>query len=126
MSSILAPVSYAIAALLFLILAILVAIGWRRRLQSGLLLLAALVGVVWAGQITVQSVTGMFSSHWLFVSEVARDASWLVFLVAVLNKTGEEILSPTLRYGSYFAPLAVLLFGFVPIGSFGTPESVFV
>ena len=57
MSFILAPVSYAIAALLFLLLAILVATGWKRRLQGGLLLLASLVSSAWAAQLAIQSVT---------------------------------------------------------------------
>lgn len=126
MTFILAPVSYAIASLLFLILAVLVAIAWRRRLQSGLLMAAALVNAVWAGQLFIQSVFATFSSEWLFVSEIARSAIWLIFLVAVLDKAGNAILSSTLRYGAFAAPIAFLLLGFLPIGGYGTPESVFV
>ena len=58
MNAIFAPVSYAFASLLFLVLAVLVAIGWRQRLQSGLLFLASLLSSLWAGQLGVQSITG--------------------------------------------------------------------
>ncbi len=126
MSAVLAPVSYAIAALLFLILAILVATGWRKRLQSGLLLLASLISAAWALQLGVQSVTGIFTTEFLFLMEVARDASWLAFLVAVLGKASGEILSPTLRFSAYLAPLGIFVLGVIPIPGFGDPAAVFV
>jgi len=97
MSLILVPVSYAIASLLFLILAVLVAVGWRNRLQNNLLLLASLVSAIWAGQIGYHAVTGAFSAGLLLIIEVARDATWLVFLVAVLGKAGKDVVSPSLR-----------------------------
>ncbi len=126
MNAIFAPVSYAFASLLFLVLAVLVAIGWRQRLQSGLLFLASLLSSLWAGQLTVQSITGYFSGEVLFITELARDASWLFFLVAVLSKAGKDILSPVLRNSAYLVPLAILLLGFVPVAGFGTPASVYV
>lgn len=126
MNGILAPVSYAFAALLFLVLAVLVAIGWRKRLQSGLLFLASLLSSLWAGQLAYQAVTGEYSIEISFMLEVARDASWLFFLVAVLNKASEDILSPMLRNGAYLVPLVVLFLGFVPVAGFGKPESIYV
>ena len=126
MNAIFAPVSYAFASLLFLVLAVLVAIGWRQRLQSGLLFLASLLSSLWAGQLGVHSITGHFSAEVLFITELARDASWLFFLVAVLSKAGKDILSPVLRNSAYLVPLAILLLGFVPVAGFGTPASVYV
>jgi len=123
---ILAPVSYAIAALLFLLLTILVATGWGRRLQSGLLLVASLANAVWAGQLAIQSVSPTFGGEYLFVVEVVRLAVWLAFLVAVLGKASNEILSPMLRWSAYLVPVAMLLLAFMPIGPFGTPSSVMV
>ena len=123
---VLAPVSYAIAALLFLLLAILVATGWSRRRQTVLLLIASLVSAVWAAQLAIQSVSGAFTGEQLFITEIVRNAVWLFFLVAVLGRASGDILSPTLRWSAYLVPVAVLVLGFVPIGSFGTPASVFV
>ena len=126
MSVILAPVSYAIASLLFLILAVLVMIGWQRSLQAGLLLLASLISAAWSGQIAIQLVSGVFSTEWLFLVEIARDAAWMIFLVTVLHKASGDILSPTLRIAAYVAPLGVLVLGFLHIGPFGTPGSILV
>ena len=126
MGLILAPVSYAIASLLCLTLAVLVAVGWRNRLQNNLLLLASFVSAFWAAQLAYHAVTGEFSAERLLIIEVARDAAWLLFLVAVLGKSGKDVLSLSLRYGAYLVPVVVIVLGFVPIGSFGTPESVFV
>ncbi len=126
MGLILAPVSYAIASLLCLTLAVLVAVGWRNRLQNNLLLLASFVSAFWAGQLAYHAVTGAFSAELLLIIEVARNATWLLFLVAVLGKAGKDVLSSLLRYGAYLVPVVVIVLGLVPIGSFGTPESVFV
>ena len=123
---VLAPVSYAIAALLFLLLAVLIATGWSWRRQTVLLLIASLVSAVWAAQLTIQSVSGAFTGEQLFVTEIIRDAVWLAFLVAVLGRASGDILSPTLRWSAYLVPPAIIVLGFVPIGSFGTPASVFV
>ena len=112
MSGILAPVSYAFAVSLFLILAILVVTGWQRRLQSGLLIIAALVSAAWAGVQALQSVRLFFTTEFLFLTEILRDAAWLVFLVSILERAGHGILSPALRWSAYLAPPALLLAGF--------------
>jgi putative PEP-CTERM system histidine kinase len=125
-SAIVAPVSYALAALLFLILAILVATGWQKRTQSGLLIIAALVSSIWASIQAIQTTGPVFTTDFLFVTEVLRNAAWLVFLVSILERAGQDILSPALRWGAYLVPVALLVIGLLPFGLAEGPESIFV
>ena len=121
--ALISPISYLLAAGLYLVLAVLVATAWQRRLRAGLLMLAALVSAVWAG---VQAFLPMFRPEFVFFVEVLRDAAWLVFLTSLLQRAGGQVLSPTLRWGAYLVPVALLAVGLLPLGIVEGPGSVFV
>jgi putative PEP-CTERM system histidine kinase len=94
---------YAVTALLFLLLALLLLTGWRGRMQGGLLLGAAFVNAVWAGVLAVHVAWQGVSVDWLWALEAMRDLSWMLFLLRLLDlqlkgKPGVERRLRSLRF----------------------------
>ncbi|MEJ2388930.1 MAG: hypothetical protein P8Y27_16975 [Chromatiaceae bacterium] len=78
-------VGYGVAAILFLVLAVLLLTGWRGRMQGGLLVAASFTTAVWAGGLALQAGWHSLTVHWLWVLEALRDLVWVMFLLAVLE-----------------------------------------
>jgi putative PEP-CTERM system histidine kinase len=124
--AIFAPISFLLAALLFVILAILLATGWRRRLQSGLLILAVLVSAGWAGAFFLQTLRPLFTSEFLFLTDMLRYLAWFVFIISIVKHADNTILSPTLRWSAYLVPAALIAVGLLPLGVVEGPDSILV
>lgn len=77
---------YVVCAIAYLVLGLLLATAWRGRQEGGLLLLAAVTSVFWAGMAAYQAVSGDWGAIVLMAAELIRDIAWLTFLFAVLFK----------------------------------------
>ncbi|MCG5512189.1 XrtA/PEP-CTERM system histidine kinase PrsK [Ectothiorhodospira shaposhnikovii] len=72
---------YAIAAIGFAALLIVLLIGWQRRLQGALLILAAAAGILWALTLAAQAIwPERIPLSLVFPAELLRDAAWIGFL----------------------------------------------
>ncbi|MEZ5525444.1 MAG: PEP-CTERM system histidine kinase PrsK [Pseudomonadales bacterium] len=89
--------SYAIAAVLYVLLGVLLCTSWRGRLQGGLLLLAVLVSVAWAVLAAMASEAMLISLKHLLAVEVIRNVAWTAFLWGLLSYTRPEGSSVRLR-----------------------------
>ena len=88
-------VSYAIGAVSFLILTLLLLTAWRGRLQGGLLVSASAMTALWCAAVAAYSIflTPPFSA--LQFLEVARSGAWCLFLLNLLGLTrGAKGASP--------------------------------
>lgn len=85
--------SYALAALAYLILSLMLMTRWRRQFDGSLLLAASLVGLAWSVALAwqlAQPVTPF--PGFFFLLEVVRDTLWLVVLMRVLSGVGDRTL----------------------------------
>lgn len=78
-------VSYALSALLFGILGLLLLTSWRGRMQGGLLITALFVSAVWAAVLAVHSLWAPVDMAWIWALEMLRDLAWLTFLGRLLD-----------------------------------------
>jgi putative PEP-CTERM system histidine kinase len=101
-------VSYALAAVAFLALGLLLLTRWRERMQGSLLLPATLISAVWSVALSAQSAYGVLPLVGIFLLEISRDALWLAFLMRVLAPLREEGVPRWLWVGMY--GLAALIF----------------
>jgi len=81
-------VSYAVAAGLFLIFALLMLTSWRGRLQGGLLVTAALACTLWAALNAARAAGYPVPIGAMMVSEFLRAGAWIVFLTALAQTLG--------------------------------------
>lgn len=87
--------SYSLAALAFLVLALILLTSWRHRLHAAELAAACVLTAAWGGSMAGAAMAGQ-SLIWLFdVLEVLRGAAWAFFLLSVLGqlrkaKQGEQ------------------------------------
>ena len=72
--------AYAAASLAFLALTTVLAIGWRGRVTGLLFLIAALVSTVWSALGAATQATSGIHPTLFALSELLRDAAWLIFL----------------------------------------------
>ena len=107
--TIIAPVSYLLAALMFAALTILVVTRRRRSQQGVLMLLAVVISAAWAGLQIMDMARGGISSDILFAVEVLRNATWLLFLASVLRQTGDGLWARLLRTFAVLLPPAILV-----------------
>ncbi|MFP4682728.1 MAG: XrtA/PEP-CTERM system histidine kinase PrsK [Ectothiorhodospira sp.] len=82
---------YGIAAVANLLLVAVLAIGWRRRLQGSLLVLAALAGFLWSAVLGLRAAypetVGLTA---VFLVELFRDAAWIGFLWGLIRQARER------------------------------------
>lgn len=85
--------SYGIAALAFLMLAIVLTVGWKGRLQGGLLIVACLATAFWTGVISYwywSDWTGGTADCVIVLSELFRNFTWITVMWSMLNRFGNE------------------------------------
>jgi putative PEP-CTERM system histidine kinase len=108
----LGSLSYALAAVAYLALALMLFTRWRREFHGSLLLPAALVGVVWSVALawqlagTAPPLSGLF-----FFLEILRVAMWLAVLMRVLAGLEEKPLPRWVRGFVYLSVACILLAG---------------
>ncbi|SFP47968.1 putative PEP-CTERM system histidine kinase [Nitrosomonas cryotolerans] len=80
-----ATISYAIAAIAYLFLSILLLTSWRGRLYGMMLTVACLFSALWATALACQAAWGYPTSYFTNILEILRNASWSAFLILVLG-----------------------------------------
>lgn len=90
MSPNVATVSYAIAALAFLILFGLLLTLWRGRLYTTTLAFAAGASALWAGNLVWEAASGASIALYSDPLEVLRNGAWSLFLLMALGLFGDE------------------------------------
>jgi uncharacterized membrane protein required for colicin V production len=85
-----AAVSYTLAAVAYLVLAVLLMTSWRGRLHGVVLPSACLLSALWAAALAYQASQNHSLSLLTDILEIARNAGWSVFLISLLglNRTG--------------------------------------
>ena len=94
---------YALAALGYLLLALLLLTSWRGRLQGGLLLALCLFSAAWAGLLAYSHLARVPLTILHVGLELFREGAALLFLYKILttDENGEVTTSPTLRLIGY-------------------------
>lgn len=86
------------AAASFAVLALLIVVRWRDRMQGSLLLVAVAATIVWASvQLFAQPSTE--PTFRTLVAEIAKHTAWILFLNRALAGTSSGQLAPWIRVG---------------------------
>ena len=102
--------SYSIAAAAFLLLAVLLATGWRGRSQGIRLIAACVVTAAWAAVMAATAVAGEVPAYALAFAECVRDGAWILVLTGLAASAGvARTLSRALNLG-WVAGAIYLLF----------------
>ncbi|PTR14123.1 putative PEP-CTERM system histidine kinase [Nitrosospira sp. Nsp2] len=80
-----AAVSYTLAAVAYLVLAVLLLTSWRGRLQGIVLPIACLLSVLWAAALAYQASQDRPLSLLTDLLEITRNAGWSAFLITLLG-----------------------------------------
>lgn len=99
--------SYAIATVAFLALAVVLAIGWRGRATGLLFLVAALASALWSGLYVAAPLSDTIPLRLPIVGELLRDAAWLAFLWWLLR----DMFGYRGRFPALLGLIAVLVIG---------------
>ncbi len=83
-------ISYALGALLFLLLTAVLLTGWRGRLLGGLLVTAAAVSAAWGILLAVSSLYEVGGATLVRVVEILRNLAWFAFLLNILEHVGDH------------------------------------
>jgi putative PEP-CTERM system histidine kinase len=73
--------SYAVAALAFLLLSLMLLTRWRSRTYAGMLSVAAVSSALWGAVLAFDASTGFAYTVWADSLEVVRNGAWSAFLV---------------------------------------------
>ena len=113
-------ISYGIAALGFVVLAVLLAVNWRGRRPGGYLLAASALTAAWAAVLASVDIDHM-PLLLVYLAEVLRSSAWLLALLAIAETIVPRALVLTARavcalaVGSVFAMPALAKFGLNPL-----------
>lgn len=117
-------VSYLSAAVAYAAFAVLMLTSWRGRLQGGLLVLACLVSVVWAGYsgyiaYSAMSETSGQAYSGFYLLDVLRNWAWYLFLLKLLSplRAHQPVLAKLFRYavpGTLILSLGILTLDLLP------------
>ncbi len=81
---------FAIAALLFLVLSLLLITSWRGRLQGGLMLAATIVATLWASLFAIQSGFKIVPVSVIWSIEALKNIAWCAFLIGLLSHMARQ------------------------------------
>lgn len=84
--------SYAAAGIAFALLALVLLTGWRGGALGIRFLIATVLTAVWAIIVAAASREDRISFFWVFTSEIARDASWLLLLATMARGVASRSL----------------------------------
>lgn len=85
MSTHISVISYALAALAYLVLAVLSLTAWKKRIPGKSLIVACLASSVWAIFVAIQATRGYQATLSSDLLELARNGLWTVFLLILLG-----------------------------------------
>lgn len=84
--------SYAAAALGFTLLTALLSTSWRGRRPGAYLIAASSMTALWSALFALHSFVGSVPFVLLYLAEIARDAAWLLALIAVAGAAAPRFL----------------------------------
>lgn len=113
-------VIYVIAALCFLVFAVLAALSWKGRAVGLHLVAASIVSAVWAITIAMKSIGWAVPFGVLWILEVGRAVAWLWFLYAVAQKVLPRVLSKVVLFTCVASLIAIPTFWILPDKSIGS------
>jgi len=87
-----AAVGYLVVGVMFAMLSVLLATSWRGHRIGGYLIGACVVNALWAALLTMRSFNADIDPFLLFVAEIARTLSWIIFVVFLLGQIGLDRL----------------------------------
>lgn len=108
MTTNIATISYAIVAIAFITLSVLLFTSWRGRLRGMALTVACVLTAVWATAVAVQVASGTPFSLVTDVLEIVRSAAWSAFLLILLSPVQQPVRYLPFRATPYGAALALL------------------
>ena len=85
-------VGYALAALGFVLLTLLLVTSFRRRLRSLFLAGASGMTAIWAAGITAGTFVYSLTAFQIYVLEFSLDAAWLIFLSSLMGVGGTQFV----------------------------------
>lgn len=91
-------VSYLFAFATYLVLATLLVFSWRGRAQGVWIVLASIASMIWAGLVSAAELGVPLSFEVLQLSELARSASWCLFLLGALYEKTEKSTKHSLLF----------------------------
>ena len=77
--------SYLASSTGFFILALLLVVSWRGRMEGGMLLVAVIIQAIWSGLLSYNAISSSFSIYSIFLFEIIRYFAWLIFMLHLLN-----------------------------------------
>lgn len=106
-------ISYSVGAAAFLLLTLLLALNFERRLQGSLLFLACFVTFFWLSLAAYQNWSGLRLTSLVEAMENLRSVCWLAFLWSVLQGGASDTNRGLGRYiVAIFIAFSILLFGY--------------
>ncbi|TQV76234.1 XrtA/PEP-CTERM system histidine kinase PrsK [Denitrobaculum tricleocarpae] len=112
-TTLIGTISYSIGAGAFLLLTLLLAINFERRLQGSLLFLACFVTFIWLSLAAYQNWSGLRLTSLIEAMENLRSVCWIAFLWSVLQGGSSDTNKGLGRYiVSIFIAFSVLLLGY--------------
>ncbi|MEJ2362896.1 MAG: PEP-CTERM system histidine kinase PrsK [Gammaproteobacteria bacterium] len=94
---------YALNALAYLVLSILLLVSWKKRLLGGLLLVAVIYEVLWSVVLAYHSATLQLPDLAVEITENFRLIIWVAFLLEVLRSAANAITNKRIFLFSYAA-----------------------
>lgn len=76
---------YALAALFFLMLTVLLSTRWRGRLQGAILFFASATSALWAAVFAIQTRHHIVPANWIWTTDALRSLVWILFVTNLLN-----------------------------------------
>ena len=101
---------YALAALAYVVFALLLTTLWRAKMKGSRLLPAIAATAVWALVLANASARGRLSALDWSIAEAVRATFWFAFLLGILTGSGGTV-GAALRLGCYGAAALLVLFG---------------
>jgi putative PEP-CTERM system histidine kinase len=105
-------ISFALAVVAQLVLAVLLLTSWKGKSQGVFLISAAVIQILW-GIVNIIAVNRGYPNlaFWVFVAEVLKTGAWLYFIGFIFYSVGRHVVPELLKWGTFVAPVAVLAAG---------------
>ncbi|PRC90951.1 XrtA/PEP-CTERM system histidine kinase PrsK [Solimicrobium silvestre] len=104
-----AILSYGLAAAAYLVLSGMLLWKWRGRLRWMPLMVAAGITTVWAASIALNAKFGIPTGFWINSLEVMRSASWIIFLLMLLQPLERETPQSLFKEKPYVVLIGLFL-----------------
>lgn len=106
--------SFGISAVAYLVLLILFVFSWQKKTQGTILIAASFILILWSSVNLGGAISGYNAFPWVvFLLEVLKTASWLVFLGYILDRNGNSLLQSSLAKLAYISPATILVVGYL-------------